>query len=61
VSVQFDRTYFANVEDADLANAVWHMVEEEKPSMPHYRWTMGESETRAIVEYLKQPSSGGGK
>lgn len=61
VPVKFDRAYFARVDGEDLANAVWHMVENEKPGMPHYRWTMNEKDARAIVEYLKQPSSSGGK
>ena len=54
VPVKFDRAYFARVDREDLANGIWHMVEREKPSMPHYRWTLEEHEARAIVEYLKQ-------
>jgi len=58
--VKFDRAYFARTDGEDLANAVWHMVEDQKPAMLHYRWTIDENDARAIVEYLKQPSSSGG-
>jgi mono/diheme cytochrome c family protein len=60
MTVKFDRDYFADVDAEDLANGVWHMVQDQKPSMPHYRWTMGESDARAIIEYLKQPNPSGG-
>jgi mono/diheme cytochrome c family protein len=59
VPVKFDQAYFQRVDSEDLANAVWHMVQDQKPSMPHYRWTMRHGEAGAIVEYLKQTDSTG--
>jgi mono/diheme cytochrome c family protein len=49
----FDRAYFSRRDPEQLREAVWHMVAEQKPLMPHYRWTLDEAQARAIIEYLK--------
>ena len=51
----FDRAYFSQRDPEQLRAAVWHMVAEQKPMMPHYRWTLDEAQARAIIEYLKHP------
>jgi mono/diheme cytochrome c family protein len=52
-TVIFDRRYFARHDPDDVRTAIWHMVSEEKPRMPHLR-TLDTAQIRAIVEYLKQ-------
>jgi mono/diheme cytochrome c family protein len=52
--VVFDRTYFLHSEPERLRTAVWHMVAEQKPTMPHFRRQLTGTEARAIVDYLKQ-------
>ena len=51
--VKFDRSYFARTDPQKLYDAVWHMLGDQKPSMPHYRWVIDDAQARAIVEYLK--------
>ena len=51
--VVFDREYFQRRDPEQLRATVWHMAEEKKPTMPHYRWTLDEDQATAIVEYLK--------
>ncbi len=50
----FDRAYMSHRDPEQLREAVWHMVAEQKPMMPHYRWTLDEAQARAIVDYLKR-------
>lgn len=52
--VTFDRRYFAPSDSERLHIAVWHMLANEKPAMPHFRSTITEPEARAIVDYLKR-------
>lgn len=52
-SVLFDRSYFAHRDSEQLRTAVWHMLAEQKPVMPHFRYGLTEAEATAIVEYLK--------
>jgi mono/diheme cytochrome c family protein len=56
-AVRFDEAYFRRTDPEHLNKAVWHMTAEQKPAMPHYRWTLTEAQTRAIVEYLRASSS----
>jgi mono/diheme cytochrome c family protein len=56
-TVVFDRAYFHQRDPEEIRHAVWHMVGEHKPVMPHFRWNLSEAETRAIVEYLKKTMS----
>jgi mono/diheme cytochrome c family protein len=53
-TVVFDRAYFSRRRPEDIRDAVWHMLGEQKPAMPHFRWTLSEAQARAIVEYLKR-------
>jgi mono/diheme cytochrome c family protein len=52
-TVVFDRAYFAHRDPEQLRASVWHMVAQEKPAMPHYRWTLSNEQAAAIIEYLK--------
>jgi mono/diheme cytochrome c family protein len=52
-SVTFDRAYFKRRDPEQLRRSVWHMLDEQKPVMPHYRWAVSEAQARAIIEYLK--------
>jgi mono/diheme cytochrome c family protein len=53
-SVVFDRAYFRARNPEHVRASIWHMLDTERPSMPHLRDTVTESEARAIVEYLKR-------
>jgi mono/diheme cytochrome c family protein len=55
--VVFDRAYFAHHDDEALRGAVWHMLEQHRPSMPHVRGSLTEAQVRAIIEYLKKRQS----
>ncbi|MBI4518152.1 MAG: c-type cytochrome [Deltaproteobacteria bacterium] len=51
--VVFDRQYFKQRDPEQLRSRAWHMLAQQKPAMPHYRWTLSEAQARAIVEFLK--------
>ena len=51
--VVFDRAYFARRDPEELRGSVWHMIGEQQPKMPHYRWALDRAQAGAIVEYLK--------
>ena len=51
--VVFDRAYFARHDPEELRGSVWHMIGEQQPKMPHYRWAIDAAQARAIIEYLK--------
>jgi mono/diheme cytochrome c family protein len=53
-TIHFDRAYFARTDPQTLRRRVWHMLDEHKPSMPHFHWTISEGEAGAIIEYLRQ-------
>lgn len=53
-SVRFDAEYFSRRDAEQLRRRVWHMLEDEKPGMPHFRWEISEPQARAIVDYLKE-------
>jgi mono/diheme cytochrome c family protein len=53
-TVVFDRAYFARKDPEQLRASVWHMLAEEKPTMPHYRVILDNAKARAIIEYLKR-------
>ncbi len=53
-TIVFDRAYFAKQDPEELRAKIWHMIDEHKPAMPHYRSDLTEDQARAIVEYLKQ-------
>jgi mono/diheme cytochrome c family protein len=52
-AVRFDRAYFAQRDPERLRADLWHMAAQHKPTMPHFRDTLGEAEVRAALEYLK--------
>lgn len=54
-TVIFDAAYFERHDPEALRASAWHMVQQHRPSMPHFRGTLSEAQARAIVEYLKQP------
>ena len=51
--VVFDDAYFATHDDDQLRVRVWHMVGEQKPSMPHFARVVSDAQVRAILEYLR--------
>lgn len=53
-TVKLDRSYIAKADPEKLRIDVWHMLSEEKPSMPHFGFLISEVQARNIVEYLKQ-------
>jgi mono/diheme cytochrome c family protein len=52
-TVSLDSTYFRTHDAEQVRAAVWHMLAEQKPAMPHYRWALSEAQAAAIVDYLK--------
>jgi mono/diheme cytochrome c family protein len=54
-STVFDSDYFRRKDPDRLRSDSWHMLASEKPSMPHFRWTLSRPQLRAILEYLKKP------
>ncbi len=53
-SVVFDRAYFRHHDPEHIRASVWHMLDAQRPAMPHLRSTLSEAQARAIVTYLKQ-------
>jgi mono/diheme cytochrome c family protein len=51
--VVFDRAYLESRNPDQLQAAVFHMLGEQKPMMPHFRETLTAPQVRAIVQYLK--------
>lgn len=51
--VVFDKAFFEATDPADLRAAVWHMLEKNKPAMPHFRRSLTAVEASAIVRYLR--------
>ena len=52
--VVFDRGFFLRRDAEQLRAEAWHMAAEQKPRMPHYRWTLDEDQATSIVEFLKR-------
>ncbi|MFI5394218.1 MAG: c-type cytochrome [Candidatus Binatia bacterium] len=52
-AIIFDRSYFSRTDAERLRAAVWHMVGQHKPSMPHYRAKLDAAQAEAIITYLK--------
>lgn len=53
-TVVFDAAYFRRRDPEAVRAAVWHMLTEQAPTMPHFRWTLSEGEVAAIVGYLQR-------
>ncbi len=54
-ALAFDSAYFARRDPEEIRAALWHMVAQQKATMPHYHWVIDEATARAIVEYLRLP------
>jgi mono/diheme cytochrome c family protein len=51
--IVLDEAYFAAHDHEHVANAVWHMMGEKKPQMPHLRRNVSETAAQAIINFLK--------
>jgi mono/diheme cytochrome c family protein len=49
----FDEPYFAGRSLDAIRSAVWHMLEDNKPTMPHFTYVLSESDVGAIFAYLR--------
>ena len=52
-TVVFDAAYFRRRDPEQLRTAIWHMLAEQRPAMPHLRARLTDAEARAIVDWLK--------
>ena len=52
--VDFDAAYFRSHDPDQIRAGVWHMLAQQKPTMPHFHWTLTEAQATAIVDYLKR-------
>jgi mono/diheme cytochrome c family protein len=53
-TVVFDRAYFERRDPEHVRAAIWHMLDTQRPRMPHLRGVLSDAEARAIVSYLKR-------
>jgi mono/diheme cytochrome c family protein len=53
-TVVLDRAYLEHHDFERIRAAVWHMLDEQRPEMPHVRATLSAGDAQAIVEYLKR-------
>ena len=51
--IVFDEAFFAGRSADALHDAVWHMLQDNKPTMPHFTYVLGEEDVRAILAYLR--------
>ena len=49
----FTREYFEQKSADEIRAAVWHMLRDKNPSMPHFHEALSEAEVKAILEYLR--------
>jgi mono/diheme cytochrome c family protein len=52
-SVIFDQAYFRQRDPEQVCAKIWHMLDTQRPAMPHLRRTLSEQQARAVVAYLK--------
>jgi len=52
-SAIFDRAYFRRHDPEQVRARIWHMLDTQRPTMPHLGRTLSEQQARAIVAYLK--------
>jgi mono/diheme cytochrome c family protein len=52
-SVVFDSAYFSRTRTDELETAIWHMLDDKTPRMPHFAPVLKDEEMTAIVEYLR--------
>lgn len=55
--VVFDADYMDTHTDEQLTVKVWHMLNEQRPAMPHFRSAVRESDVQAIVEWLRSTTA----
>lgn len=48
----FDANYFRTHTSDEIRQAIWHMLEDKTPSMPHFAETLSTPEVKAILLYL---------
>jgi mono/diheme cytochrome c family protein len=53
-TVVFDAAYFRRRDPEQVRAAIWHMLSQQQPAMPHLRATLNETDARAIITFLKQ-------
>ena len=53
-TVVFDAAYFRRRDPEQVRAAIWHMLAEQRPAMPHLRSALSDAEARAIITYLRQ-------
>jgi len=49
----FDSRYFSTHDKEQVQAAIWHMLRDNKPQMPHFAGSLEESDLRAILAYLR--------
>jgi len=49
----FDASYFRTHTGDEIRQAIWHMLENETPSMPHFAETLSTPEVKSILIYLR--------
>ena len=52
-AVVFDQAYFERTDPEQLRKNVWHMLAQQKPTIPHYRVQLSTEEAQAIITYLE--------
>ena len=57
-TVVFDATYFSHVDAQDLQNAIWHMLDDKKPRMPHFAPLLDDAQIAAIIDYVRATPDG---
>lgn len=55
--VHFDAGYMKSHDDDRLRRAVWHMLDDQTPQMPHFRDTLDEPSANAIADWLRRGAS----
>jgi mono/diheme cytochrome c family protein len=53
-TVVFDRAYFRRRDPEQVRAAIWHMLDVQRPAMPHLARDLSEAEANAIIAYLKR-------
>jgi mono/diheme cytochrome c family protein len=49
----FDERYFRKHDADEVRQAIWHMLEDKTPTMPHFKDTLSVPEVKAILLYLR--------
>lgn len=54
----FDAGYFSRTDPEETRRAIWHMLQDARPVMPHFREILTPDELRDILVYLRSLPSG---